>query len=248
MGVKNKRPDLNGVLVVDKPLGVTSAHVCRVVRRITGGAKVGHAGTLDPLATGVLVLCLGKATKGIDTIQAGEKWYEALVDLSVFTTTDDAEGERTPPSQLADPLPTREQIQAVLDEQFTGSVQQAPPAFSAVKVDGQRAYKRARSGEDVEIKPKTVRIDEVRVNHYDWPELELFIRCGKGTYIRSIARDLGVALQTGGSLLNLRRTRVGEYTIEDSRSLEKLEQGIQAEDLLPAPTPPDSVNDEAVSD
>lgn len=231
MGVKNRRPDLNGVLVVDKPLGVTSAHVCRVVRRVTGGAKVGHAGTLDPLASGVLVLCLGKATKGISQIQDGEKWYEARVDLSVFTTTDDAEGERTPPSKMANPLPTSGEIQRVLIEQFVGDVEQTPPAFSAVKVDGQRAYKRARSGEEVEIKAKTVRIEEARVDRYDWPELHLFIRCGKGTYIRSIARDLGRALGTGGSLLGLRRTRVGSYTTDLARTMDEIENGIEVEDL-----------------
>ena len=219
--------------MIDKPVGVTSAHVCRVVRRVTQGAKVGHAGTLDPLASGVLVLCLGKATKAISGFQDGEKWYEAAVDLSAFSSTDDAEGELTAPEAVAGEPPTLERIESVLAESFMGAVEQVPPAFSAVKVDGQRAYKLARGGEEVEIKSKTVQIHECSVRSYAWPALELFVRCGKGTYIRSIARDRGRALGTGGYLTGLRRTRVGPFGVEDARSMESIETSIELADLLP---------------
>ncbi|MEQ9617030.1 MAG: tRNA pseudouridine(55) synthase TruB [Phycisphaerales bacterium] len=219
MAVRNKRPDLNGVIVVDKPLGWTSADVCRRLRSRTNGAKVGHAGTLDPLATGVLVVCLGKATKLIESIQASEKLYVTTIDLSAFTTTDDAEGERE--EITVDRPPTLEAVRAACDA-LTGETMQTPPAFSAVKVGGKRAYALARKGEDVRINAKVVVIHEIAIDRYDWPTLELSIRCGKGTYIRAIARDLGAALGTGGTLLALRRTRIGEYTLDLAINPEEL--------------------------
>ena len=155
MGIRNKRRDLNGILVIDKPLTWTSADVCRLIRRKTGGAKVGHAGTLDPLATGVLVVCLGRATKQIDRIMGEHKRYAAQIDLSAFSTTDDAEGEQTPVSPPS-PTPAAERIRAALDS-MSGTIMQRPPAFSAIKVDGQRAYKMARKGEISEIEPRPVR-------------------------------------------------------------------------------------------
>jgi len=230
MGVKNKRPDLNGVLVVDKPLGWTSADVCRRIRSRTGGAKVGHAGTLDPLATGVLVVCLGKATKQIEQIQVSEKVYETTIDLSAFTNTDDAEGEREDVA-VAEP-PSPEQVRAAC-EQLTGEIMQTPPAFSAVKIGGQRAYKLARKGEAVQIKARPVTIHEICVTDYSWPTLSLTIRCGKGTYIRVIARDLGGLLETGGTLTMLRRTRIGEYDLEQAIDPGGISERIDSfEDLL----------------
>lgn len=240
MGVRNKRPDLNGVLVVDKPLGVSSAHVCRVIRRVTGGAKVGHAGTLDPLATGVLVLCLGTATKAISAIQDGEKAYDTTIDLSAFTTTEDAEGERT--AVPVDTPPIQQHIERVLAGNFHGEIDQTPPAFSAVKVDGKRAYARARAGEDVVIQPKRVRIHRIDITRYEWPTLVISVRCGKGTYIRSIARDLGNALGTGGTLTQLRRTRVGRYGLDHARELESLERGVDATMLTEPQKPAESIN------
>ncbi|XHC26468.1 MAG: tRNA pseudouridine(55) synthase TruB [Phycisphaerales bacterium] len=220
MGIRNKRPDLNGVLHIDKPLGWSSAKVCDLVRRLSGGAKVGHAGTLDPLATGVLVVCLGKATKRIPSFMDDTKAYRAEVDLSAFSTTDDAEGERTVVG--VDHPVALETIQRVLGERFIGVVQQAPPRYSAVKIDGKRAYKLARAGEEFQTRTKLVRVDSVEIEAYDWPSLTLTIECGKGTYIRSIARDLGVALGTGGMLTGLVRTRVGAFDIRDAKSVEEL--------------------------
>jgi len=220
MGIRNKRPDLNGILHIDKPLGWSSAKVCNVVRRLSGGAKVGHAGTLDPLATGVLVVCLGKATKRIPGFMDASKEYLASVDLSAFSSTDDAEGERTA-VEVSSP-PSRAAIELVLGSRFIGEIEQAPPRYSAVKIDGQRAYKMARAGEEFQTRAKVVRIDSIEVEGYDWPGLELKIECGKGTYIRSLARDLGEALGTGGMLSGLVRTRVGEFRLEDARSVEDL--------------------------
>lgn len=221
MPPRNKRPDLNGLLVIDKPLGWTSAHVCRVVRRKTGGAKVGHAGTLDPLATGVLVVCLGRATKLVPTLMATTKAYHAGVDLSAFTSTDDAEGERT--EVAVETAPSLERIREVLDRSFAGEIEQRPPAFSAVKIGGERSYRLARRSERSsaeapaplpEPAPKRVTILSIEIEAFVWPRLDLRIECSKGTYIRSIARDLGAALGTGGTLVSLVRTRVGDFTLE----------------------------------
>ncbi|MFI4854657.1 MAG: tRNA pseudouridine(55) synthase TruB [Phycisphaerales bacterium JB065] len=234
MGIRNKRPDLNGTLNIDKPLGWSSAKVCNVVRRLSGGAKVGHAGTLDPLATGVLVVCLGKATKQISGFMEAGKEYRAEVDLSAFSTTDDAEGERTIVEVAS--VPTRDAIDRVLREQFLGEIEQAPPRYSAVKIDGQRAYKMARAGEDFKTRSKVVRIDSIEIDAYTWPALTLTIACGKGTYIRSIARDLGSALGTGGMLTGLVRTRVGAFELSTARSVEDLPQdpSVWSADLLGA--------------
>lgn len=228
-----------GLLVIDKPLRLTSMDVCRRVRRrlINAGApkrvKVGHGGTLDPLATGVLVVLIGKATRLCDTIMAGEKGYDARVDLSAFTTTDDAEGERTE-VPVATPPSADELAQACA--RFVGTIMQTPPAFSAMKVGGQRAYKLARRGEAPEMKPRPVVIEAIEITSYAFPHVDLSIRCGKGTYIRSLARDLGRALGTGGTLAALRRTRVGAFTIDRARGLDSLPERLTQADLLPPPS------------
>ncbi|TVQ33267.1 MAG: tRNA pseudouridine(55) synthase TruB [Phycisphaeraceae bacterium] len=218
---KNHRPDLNGVLVVDKPLGVTSAAVCRRVRRITGGAKVGHAGTLDPLATGVLVVCLGEATKRVPELMAGEKGYLAEVDLSAFSTTDDMEGDPTPVEVSPGSEPGRGDVERVCAA-FVGEIMQTPPVFSAIKMGGRSAYKLARAGEAPEMKARPALIHAIEVLAYEWPVVTIDVRCAKGTYIRSLARDIGVKLGTGGRLQSLRRTRVGPYTIDDAIALEEI--------------------------
>ena len=213
-GVRNRRPDLNGVLVVDKPLRWSSAKVCAHIRRATGGAKVGHAGTLDPLATGVLVVALGSATKSIPIIQAMPKAYRAAVDLSAFTTTDDAEGVRA--EVAVDSPPALARIRDLLAREFTGEVRQRPPAFSAIKVGGERSYRRARRGDEGlrdDIPERLITVHAVGVVAYDFPTLTLDIACSKGTYIRSIARDVGERLGTGGTLASLVRTSVGRYTL-----------------------------------
>ena len=237
------RPDpvpfvkIHGVLVVDKPLGWTSMDVVYKARAAAGGRvkgpnklKVGHAGTLDPLATGVLLVCFGDATRRVESLMGGTKVYQASVDLSAFTASDDAEMPRE--EVAVKTPPTVEQIDAALHQQ-TGLIEQVPPQFSAVHVDGQRAYKSARKGEAVQIKPRQVRVDAIDRLGYNWPRLDVRITCGKGTYIRSIARDLGRLLGTGGHLTALRRTAVGDYTIDQAVGVDCFERGLRQEDLLP---------------
>lgn len=230
MGIRNKRPDLNGVLVIDKPLHWTSAQLCQFVRKRTAGAKVGHAGTLDPLATGVMVLCLGTATKLIPSMMDTDKRYRAVVDLANTSPTDDLEGELTPVS-VAQP-PDEDAVRRAIAG-FMGEIQQVPPVHSAIWVDGVRSYHLARRGEAVELKARTVRIDRIDVLAYAWPQLEIEVACGKGTYIRSLARDIGAALGAGGVLTGLVRTAVGPYEVTAARSVESLDGGIHAADLLP---------------
>ncbi len=223
---------VNGLLVVDKPAGLSSMDVVRRVRRAAGDARTGHAGTLDPLATGVVICCLGRATRCVERLMELAKTYEATVDLSAFTSTDDAEGEAEP-VEAASP-PRREAIEAACTR-LTGWIDQRPPAFSAVHVGGQRAYKRARRGEAMEMPVRRVRVDAIEVLGYAWPRLELRVTCGRGTYLRSLARDLGVMLGTGGYLTALRRTAVGPYSVEQAVPIERCERPITQDDLLPMP-------------
>lgn len=227
-------PNPCGILVIDKPEGLTSMDVCRRIRaRLRrGGApkrvKVGHGGTLDPLATGVLVVLVGKATKLCDEVMAGEKRYLADVDLSAFSTTDDREGERelievdTPPDRAA--------IERVCAA-FVGTIEQVPPAYSAIKVDGRRAYRLARAGQAPVMAPRRVTIHSIEVESYGWPRVALDVTCAKGVYIRSLARDLGRCLGTGGMLAGLRRTRVGAFELKRSVSLDDLPDPLGAQDL-----------------
>ncbi len=200
---------LFGVLNVYKPAGVTSRDVVNTVQRLIRPIKCGHAGTLDPMATGVLLIGIGPATRLITMLQEGAKTYVAEFVLGQTSDTDDSTGkvEHLPtPAEL----PTVEIINARL-QSMTGVVSQVPPDFSAVHVDGQRAYDLARRGEAVELAAKNVEIHSVRLLSYAWPRLELEIICGSGTYIRSIARDLGKALGCGGLMSRLERTRVGAF-------------------------------------
>lgn len=228
-----------GLLVIDKPLGMSSMSVCRVVKAKLrrGGApkntKVGHGGTLDPLATGVVVVLIGRAaTRLCDRIMAGEKRYTAEVDLAHRSTTDDREGELTEISVLR--APTREEVEAAC-ARFVGTIDQAPPAHSAIWIDGERAYKLARAGEAPEMKPRPVTIHSIEILEYAFPRLVLDIRCAKGTYIRSLARDLGLALGAGGMLAGLRRTAVGEFTIGQAQTLDEVPEPLLEEHLLPVP-------------
>lgn len=219
---------MNGLLVIDKPGGMTSRDaVNRVQRWFPRRTKIGHTGTLDPLATGVLVVCVGAATRLADYVQAMGKSYASRFRLGATSTSDDADGEvtETPPATP----PTREQIDAALSR-FVGVIQQLPPAVSALKIDGRRAHDLARAGKEVVLAPRPVRIDAVRVLRYEWPYLDVEVDCGKGTYIRSIARDLGAALGCGGLVQTLRRTRVGPFTAEQGISLDADPSNVQ---LLP---------------
>lgn len=216
-----------GVLVLDKPLGMTSMSAVASVRlKCAGGdrkfarkIKVGHAGTLDPLATGVLVIAIGSATKMIDTLMRGSKRYITIIDLSAFTATDDCEGERTEISVTAPP--TEVQVRAAL-ARFEGLITQRPPAFSAKKINGQRAYKLARQGIAPELKSHEVLVHSIELLEYHWPQAQLSIHCEKGFYVRSLARELGQALGTGGHCAMIRRTAVGPFTLAMAHQLDAL--------------------------
>lgn len=212
------------VIVVDKPLGWTSFDA---VKRVRGAIqrrlgmkrfKVGHAGTLDPLATGVLLVCTGRATKRISELQEGMKEYVAEVTFGATTPSFDLEKEidSTYPWEHI----TREKIEEVLPR-FTGHVMQVPPVFSAVKVDGKRAYSYARKGKEVEIKAKPLEIREMEILGWEAPKLTVRVLCSKGTYIRALARDLGTALDSGAHLTALKRTRVGDFSIADALDIDK---------------------------
>ncbi|MFG0305293.1 MAG: tRNA pseudouridine(55) synthase TruB [Phycisphaerales bacterium JB040] len=235
----NQPTPVAGLVVLDKPLAISSARAVAIVKRRLRNAglpksiKVGHAGTLDPLASGVLLVLVGKATRLQDRFMAGEKRYLADIDLAAFTTTDDAEGERD--EVTVESPPTREHIDRVLADHFTGTIQQTPPAFSAIKLGGRRAYAEARSGKPVQLEPRPVTIHEIAITAYVYPRLTLDIRCAKGTYIRSIARDLGHALHTGGTLAALRRTGVGPFTIDQAITLENLPDPLRPDHLTTTP-------------
>lgn len=204
---------MDGFLVIDKPGGMTSRDVVNVAQRwFPRKTKIGHTGTLDPLATGVLVLCVGAATKLADRVQAMGKTYRTRILFGFTSTTDDADGQLTPTA--ASDVPTEAAIRELLP-QFVGEISQVPPAVSALKIAGQRAYDLVRRGTDVKLEARIVRVDAIRLLGYEWPHLDLEIDCGKGTYIRSIARDLGEKLGCGGLVQTLRRTRVGMFAVDD---------------------------------
>jgi len=209
---------IQGLLVLDKPGGITSREaVDLALRWFPPGTRVGHTGTLDPLATGVLVLCLGSATRLTEYVQDMTKTYRAGVCLGARSDTDDADG-RVVPADVAVP-PVRIALEEGL-RGFIGEIEQVPPAYSAAKVSGRRAYDLARRGRDVTLAARRVRIHSIDLLVYDYPHLEIDVRCGKGTYIRSLARDLGERLGCGGYVATLRRTRVGPFRVEDAVSLE----------------------------
>jgi tRNA pseudouridine55 synthase len=215
-----EKPLLQGIINLDKPAGITSAKaVGRVKHLLPRGTRIGHAGTLDPFATGVLLLLVGKATKSCESLMDQPKAYEATVKLGGTTATDDLDSPETPTPNA--PIPTRAQIESTLPR-LTGVISQRPPNYSALKIGGRRAYDLARHGKAIELPPRDVRIDRIDLLDYSWPLLKLRIDCGRGTYIRSIARDLGQALNTGGYLTQLRRTRVGQFTIDDAVLLDQL--------------------------
>lgn len=210
-----------GFFAIDKPAGPTSHDIVAGVRRRLGrGVKVGHAGTLDPFAQGVLVVCVGRATRLADYVQAQPKRYRAVVRLGATSTTDDPEGEIMP-VQFAAP-PDEADVRRVVVT-FVGKIDQVPPAHSAVHVDGQRAYKLARAGKDVALAGRRVVIHSIDVLRWDWPRLALDIRCGSGTYIRALARDIGAALQTGGYCEALTRSAVGVFELARAVAPDALE-------------------------
>jgi len=214
---------VSGLVVVDKPAGITSHDVVARVRRLAGTRKVGHAGTLDPMATGVLVLGVERATRLLGHLMLTEKSYSATVRLGVSTTTDDAEGEAVETRSAAGL--DEERVRSAFATQV-GDILQVPTAVSAIKVDGKRAYQRVRDGEQVELKARPVTVHELTVGELrsegDVVDVDISVRCSSGTYIRAIARDVGAALGVGGHLTMLRRAAVGPYDLEVAKTLEEL--------------------------
>lgn len=222
------------ILVFDKPYRWTSFDVVGRVRgqmcRHIGvkKLKVGHAGTLDPLATGVLIVCTGKATKRIEELQAGTKEYIATLRLGATTPSFDLEKpiDATYPTEHI----TREMVEQVL-QRFKGTIEQIPPEFSACKIDGKRAYELARKGKEVELKPKTLVIDEIELTDCSLPDITIRVVCSKGTYIRALARDIGQALDSGAHLTALRRTRVGDCKVGDALNPEHFKEWLETQEI-----------------
>jgi tRNA pseudouridine55 synthase len=204
-------PQPRGLIVVNKPQGITSRKALDIVERNLDVGALGHCGSLDPLATGVLVLVVGKARKIQDMVVRSEKVYDITATLGATTETDDAEGTLVPTEPLPEP-PTLEAIEEAL-KPFIGEIQQVPPVYSAVKVGGKRMHKEARKGNIMTPEPRTVTVHELRVTRYEWPEVDLHLRCSSGTYARSIARDLGASLGAGGYMSRLVRERVGSLDL-----------------------------------
>ncbi|MCC5933062.1 MAG: tRNA pseudouridine(55) synthase TruB [Candidatus Cyclonatronum sp.] len=220
------------VILLDKPGGWSSFRLVGLTRRLIGIKKVGHAGTLDPMATGLLVLCTGKATKSVSAVQDGIKVYEARVQFGASTPSYDAETEPDATSSFSHI--THHAVAAKLKECFTGEIQQVPPMYSAIKIKGQRLYKLARKGLEVERSLRTVVIHKIELSSYDASagEAELEITCSKGTYIRSLAHDLGLALGSRAHLTALRRTQIGPYSVERALTATELVSRFKADDVI----------------
>jgi tRNA pseudouridine55 synthase len=237
--IEDGRVIMNGVLIIDKPLGLVSMRAVERVRRLSRVKRAGHAGTLDPAASGVLPVCLGKATRLASLLMGEDKEYLATVRLGLETDTYDLDGKVLRETEV--PSLTEAELALILGR-FRGTIRQRPPAYSAIRKDGERLYDKARRGEQVEAPEREVVIYELELRSMELPFLELRVRCGKGTYIRSLAMDLGAALGCGGCLSALRRTRVGALTLERAVTLEELaeraEAGSLAEVLL---TPADAL-------
>jgi tRNA pseudouridine55 synthase len=216
-----RNSQLNGIFNINKPQGLTSHDVVARVRRISGQKKVGHAGTLDPLATGVLPVVLGKATRLVEYLADADKAYSATLALGATTDTYDREGALTPTEGVV--MPSLDAIEKAL-EAFRGEIEQLPPMHSAIKIGGKKLYELARKGADIERATRRVAITRLELKAYNPPKLGLFVECSKGTYIRSLAHDLGNALGTGAYLDELVRTRHGPFTLEAARTLETLEE------------------------
>lgn len=239
----NSPPPPSGLVLVDKPArrAISSVTVCRAVKRkLTAGGvidpkrkrgmAVGHAGTLDPLASGLLIVLVGRATRLCEGLMHGEKTYLTDIDLAHSSITDDLEGEMIPNPVITPP--DRATIERIISEKFIGIIQQRPPAYSAIRVDGKRAYELARKGKTPEMQPRPITIHSINVLAYEFPKLTIEVLCGRGTYIRSLARDLGVAVTGHPAVLTaLRRTSIGPYRVEDAMGLEQMPNQLTAADL-----------------
>ncbi len=224
------KPELNGVIVIDKPRGPTSMSMVNLIRRKCHKRKTGHAGTLDPLATGVLVLGVGSMTKKLGQMMDTDKRYTTTIDLSATTIGHDAETERI--EVEVEHIPSPNDVETAV-QTFSGEIMQAPPIFSAVKVDGHRAYAVARKGKEVKLEPRKVTVHSIEIVEFNWPLVTIDLSCAKGFYVRSLARDLGKKLGTGGYCKEIRRTEVGRFTLGISKQLEDLPEFLTREDLIP---------------
>ncbi len=233
-GQSRKFRDVDGILILDKPIGLSSNHALQRVRKLLSARKAGHCGSLDPLATGVLPICLGEATKFSSYLLGADKSYRAICRLGQTTTTGDAEGEVLETAEID---VDRRLIEEVLPR-FVGEIEQVPPMYSALKHEGKRLYQLAREGREVERKPRPVKIFSLELLSFDGINLEIDVSCSKGTYIRTLAEDIGKQLGCGAHLTALRRSRVGSFdesvalTIEYLQELQQSEEGDQLEQLL----------------
>jgi len=226
---------VSGVLVVDKPVGLTSHDVVQIIRRGTGIRRAGHTGTLDPRASGVLVVLIGPAVRLSEYVSASDKRYQATIRLGSSTNTYDSEGSITSTEMIANL--DEDRFEEMLQE-FVGEIEQVPPPYSAVKVKGKKAYDRARQGEDVEIEPRRINVYSLDLLEWAPPEVVIDVFCSSGTYVRSLAHDLGQALGVGAHLIGLRRTKSGRFTLRDAISLRRLREAFDVGDwyqfLIPA--------------
>lgn len=219
-----------GIYPIYKPKGPTSHDIIYRVRKVTGEKRVGHAGTLDPLASGVLVVAVGREfTKQLEQHVQGEKEYIATIKLGEISTTDDEQGEKIPFSSSKLQHPNQDEIEKVL-QTFIGTIEQIPPVYSAIKVKGMPAHRRIRRGQTVELPARTVEIKAIELLDYEFPMLKIQVKTGKGVYIRSLARDIGQKLNTGAYLADLERTQVGAFRIEQSLTLDQLQQQVTHSD------------------
>jgi tRNA pseudouridine55 synthase len=229
------RDTVSGVLVVDKPIGLTSHDVVQIIRRGTGIRRAGHTGTLDPRASGVLVILIGPAVRLSEYVSASDKRYQATIHLGSSTDTYDAEGEVTSSASVEDI--TEEQFEDVLT-QFVGEIEQVPPPYSAVKIKGRKAYEMAREGEDVPLEPRMIHVYSLELLEWDPPEAVVDVFCSSGTYVRSLANDVGAELGCGAHLVGLRRTKSGRFTLRDAVPLRRLQEAFHVGDwykyLIPA--------------
>lgn len=249
MGKKRKGDNVNGWVIVDKPVGIGSTTVVSIVKRLFNAQKAGHAGTLDPAASGVLPVALGEATKTIPYVADGAKTYRFAVRWGASTTTDDAEGDVTAVSEVR---PSKEDILKIIPE-FIGEIEQVPPKYSAVHVNGKRAYDLARENAEIELKPRRIRIDALRLTEVSDKDAAVFeVDCGKGTYVRSLARDMAEKLGCLGHVCMLRRTRCGKFYAENAFSLEYLKAlghiSKESNEFLPVETVLDDIPALAVTE
>lgn len=226
---------VSGVLVVDKPIGLTSHDVVQVIRRGTGIRRAGHTGTLDPRASGVLVVLIGPAVRLSEYVSASDKRYQATIHLGATTDTYDSEGKVTSSTPVQN-IPEEKFLETL--QQFVGEIEQVPPPYSAIKVKGRKAYEMARQGEEVDLQPRKIQVYSLDILEWAPPEVVIDVYCSSGTYVRSLAHDLGRALGTGAHLIGLRRTKSGRFTLRDAVPLRRLKESFEAGDwykfLIPA--------------